>query len=79
MRLKFYEFLHQIKVIFYFRFRVSTYLCMPHASKNENFRSKSPYPPLHSRVAQVAKLELPSFILNLYFIFYREFARHTRI
>ena len=42
--MKFFEFLHLYKVIFYLRFRGSMYICTPHASKNEDFRSKSPYP-----------------------------------
>ena len=42
IRLKFYEFLHQIKVIFYLRFPPSTYLYTPHRWENANFRSKSP-------------------------------------
>ena len=41
LMLKFYEFLHLIRVIFYLRFKGSAYLCMPHASENKDFRSKS--------------------------------------
>ena len=42
--LKFYEFLHQIVVIFYLRFRPLDVCIYAFGTKNEDFRSKSPYP-----------------------------------
>ena len=42
--LKFYEFLHRIRVIFYLRFRPLDVPMYAFGTKNEDFRSKSPYP-----------------------------------
>ena len=62
LRLKFYEFLHPFSVIFYLRFRPLDVPSYAFGTKNEDFRSKSPYPIKLPRVAQVSsKLELPSF------------------
>ena len=43
--LKFCEFLHRIRVIFYLRFRPLDVPMYAFGTKNEDFRSKSPYPP----------------------------------
>ena len=42
--LKFCEFLHRIRVIFYLRFRPLDVPRYAFGTKNEDFRSKSPYP-----------------------------------
>ena len=42
--LKFCEFLHRIRVIFYLRFRPLDVPMYAFGTKNEDFRSKSPYP-----------------------------------
>ena len=43
-RLKFYEFLRLIKAIFYLHFRPLDVLMYAFGTKNEDFRSKFPYP-----------------------------------
>ena len=51
--LKFCEFLHRIRVIFYLRFRPLDVPMYAFGTKNEDFRSKSPYPLEGTKVGQV--------------------------
>ena len=65
--LKFFEFLHQMKVIFFFRFRGSMYFCTPNAAKNEKFRRKSPYPlRAFEGGSSFLQLEPPSFSMQAF-------------
>ena len=68
--LKFCEFLHRIRVIFYLRFRPLDVPMYAFGTKNEDFRSKSPYP-LSALEGSLSffELELPSiFFIRLFFI-----------
>ena len=60
--LKFCEFLHRIRVIFYLRFRPLDVPMYAFGTKNEDFRSKSSYP--------LSTLEGSSSFLNLSYPLY---------
>ena len=62
--LKFCEFLHRIRVIFYLRFRPLDVPMYAFGTKNEDFRSKSPYPlSAFEGSSSFFELELPSFVV----------------
>ena len=61
--LKFCEFLHRIRVIFYLRFRPLDVPMYAFGTNNEDFRSKSPYPLSAFEGSSFFELELPSIFL----------------
>ena len=60
--LKFCEFLHRIRVIFYLRFRPLDVPMYAFGTKNEDFRSKSPYPLSAFEGSSSLNLSYPLFI-----------------